>query len=240
MTVSLPRCPLGVLKLSRSAYYRWLKKPISDAEWVEAKRANALFDAHQDDPEFGYRLLVDEAHQNGQMMADRTGWRIISENHWWSSFGKKRSLNGKKPGPPVHDDLCAYTDEHGTVRHQFKASGPNELWLTDIPPPAGGTPTEHHTREGKLYLCAIKDAYSNRIVGYSMGPRVKASLAVAALNHAMLMRPDAAGCVVHSDRGSQFRNRRFRRALLQHRLVGSMGRVGAAGDNAAMESFFAL
>ena len=54
------------------------------------------------------------------------------------------------------------------------------------------------------------------------------------------MRGDVAGCVVHSDRGSQFRSRKFRRALTRHRMVGSMGRVGSSGDNAAMESFFAL
>ncbi len=68
-------------------------------------------------------------------------------------------------------------------------------WLTDI--------TEHRTGEGKLYLCAIKDVYSNRIVGYSIDSRMKSRLAVAALNNAVARRGDVAGCVVHSDRGSQ-------------------------------------
>ncbi|WP_227492413.1 IS3 family transposase, partial [Nocardioides salarius] len=100
--------------------------------------------------------------------------------------------------------------------------------------------TEHRTGEGKLYLCAIKDVYSNRIVGYSIDSRMKSRLAVAALNNAVARRGDVAGCVVHSDRGSQFRSRKFVHALNRHAMVGSMGRVGAAGDNAAMESFFAL
>ncbi len=69
---------------------------------------------------------------------------------------------------------------------------------------------------------------------------MKSSLAVTALNHAVARRRDVAGCVVHSDRGSQFRSRKLLRALPHRRMVGSMGRVGAAGDNAAMESFFAL
>jgi transposase InsO family protein len=114
----------------------------------------------------------------------------------------------------------------------FTASAPNELWLADI--------TEHRTMEGKLYVCAIKDVFSNRIVGYSIDSRMKSRIAVNALNNAVARRGDVAGCIVHTDRGSQFRSRKHIRALSRHGMVGSMGRVGAAGDNAAMESFFAL
>ena len=154
-----------VLKIARQPYYRWLADPVTDAELDEAHRANALFDAHRDDPEFGYRFLADEARDAGEPMADRTAWRICSSNGWWSAFGKKRGKNGKKPGPPVHDDLCAVVDDKGRIRHEFTADAPNQLWLTDI--------TEHRTGEGKLYLCAIKDVFSNRIVGYSIDSRMK-------------------------------------------------------------------
>lgn len=143
---------------------------------------------------------------------------------------------GKKPGPPVHEDRCAVTDEHGVVRHEFSAGAPNELWLTDI--------TEHRTGEGKLYVCAIKDVHSNRIVGYSISDRVKSRVAVESRNNAVARRRvegvDVAGCVVQSDLGSQFRSRTYVHALNRYAIVGSMGRVGAAGDNAAMESFFSL
>ena len=221
-----------VLKIARQPYYRWLTQPVTDAELIEAYRANALFDAHQDDPEFGYRFLLAEAQEAGEAMAERTAWRICSQLGWWSVFGKPKRGNAKKPGPPVHDDLCAVVDKHGVIRHVFEADGPNELWLSDI--------TEHWTAEGKLYVCAIKDVYSNRIVGYSIDSRMKSRLAVAALNNAVARRGDVAGCVVHTDRGSQFRSRKFVHALNRHAMVGSMGRVGAAGDNAAMESFFSL
>ena len=77
-------------------------------------------------------------------------------------------------------------------------------------------------------------------MGYSIDSRMKLRLAVAALNNAVVRRDDVAGCVVHTDRGSQFPSRKFVRALGRHDTVGSMGRVGAAGDNAAMESFFSL
>ncbi len=236
MELAADRIPVAVtcwvLKLSRQPYYRWLADPITPSEVVQAYRANALFDAHRDDPEFGHRLLADEARDAGESMADRTAWRIASENGWWSAFGKKRRRNGKKPGPSVHDDLCTITDEDGRTRHEFTASGPNQLWLTDI--------TEHKTAEGTLYLCAVKDVFGNKIVGYSIDSRMKSSLAVNALNNAVAIRGNGAGCIVHSDRGNQFRSRKFLRALTRHRLVGSMGRVASCGDNAAMESFFAL
>jgi len=174
-----------VLKLARQPYYRWLKNPVTDAELVEAYRANALFDAHRDDPEFGYRFLVDEAADAGQPMAERTAWRICSQHGWWSAFGKPKRGKAKKPGPPVHDDLCAVVDRHDVIRHEFTAEAPNELWLADI--------TEHRTGEGKLYLCAIKDVFSNRIVGYSIDSRMKSRLAVAALASAAARRGDVAG-----------------------------------------------
>jgi putative transposase len=65
-------------------------------------------------------------------MADRTAWRICRGYGWWSNFGKKRGKNGKRPGPPVHDDHCAVRVEKGRIRHEFTADGPNRLWLTDI------------------------------------------------------------------------------------------------------------
>lgn len=144
-------------------------------------------------------------------MAERTAWRICRDNRWWSTFGKKRGRAGKQPGPPVHDDK---------VRRDFSAIEVNELWLTDI--------SEHPTAEGKLYLCAVKDVFSGRIVGYSIDARMKSRLAVNALEMAVARRGDVAGCVVHSDRGSQFRSRKYVAAIRRHYLIGSMGRVGAS------------
>ncbi len=221
-----------VLKIARQPYYRWCEQPVTDSEWTAAHRADALFDAHREDLEFGYRFLADEARNAGQVMADRTAWRICSDNGWWSVFGKKRPYaKARRAGTPAHDDL---------VQRDFTATAPNLLWLTDI--------TEHPTGEGKLYLCAVKDVWSNRIVGYSIDSRMKSRLAVAALDNAVARRRagggsdlgSVAGCVLHSDRGSQFRSRKLQRGLDRHAMVGSMGQVGSAADNAAMESFFSL
>jgi transposase InsO family protein len=159
-----------VLRLARQPYYRWLSQPVTDANLVQAYRVNALFDAHRDDPEFGYRYLVEEARDAGEPMVERTGWRICSQNRLWSVFGKKRGKNGK-PGPPVHDDL---------VDRDFTAKAPNQLWISD--------PTEHMTGEGTLYLCAIKDVFSNRIVGYSIDDPIKSQLATRALHSAVARR----------------------------------------------------
>ncbi|MFF9733747.1 IS3 family transposase [Streptomyces albidoflavus] len=213
-----------VLGLARHPYYRWLASPVTESDLAEAYRANVLFAAHRNDPEFGHRFLADEARAAGEPMAERTTWKICRDNRWWSAFGKRRG-RGKsvKAGPPVHDDR---------VKRDFTASGPNRLWLTDI--------TEHATGEGKLYLCAVKDVCSGRIVGYSIDARMKSSVAVAALESAVARRGQVAGCTVHSDRGSQFRSREYAAVLARHSMIGSMGSVGAAGDNAAMESFFAL
>ncbi|MGW3731326.1 DDE-type integrase/transposase/recombinase [Streptomyces sp. NPDC000851] len=173
------RVPVAVtcrgLGPARQPYYRWLACPVSAAEPAEAYRANALFDAHRDDPEFGHRFLLDEARAAGEAMAERTAWRICRDNRWWSAFGKRRG-RGKnaKAGPPVHDDR---------VRRNFTADGPNRLWLTDI--------TEHPTGEGKLYLCAVKDAFSGRIVGCSIDARMQSRLAVNALESAAVKWPDA-------------------------------------------------
>jgi putative transposase len=211
-----------VLGFSKQAFFKWRRAPVTQRDWDNAHLINAAIDIHGDDPAFGYRFIADEIQaESGIAASERRVWRLCSQERIWSVFSKKRGLN-RKAGPPVHDDL---------VERNFTTTRVNELWLTDI--------TEHWTDTGKLYLCAIKDVYSNRIVGYSISERMTAQLAVAAVRNAVSLR-NPVGTINHSDRGSQFRSRVFVETLRHHGLVGSMGRVGACGDNAAMESFFAL
>jgi transposase InsO family protein len=134
----------------------------------------------------------------------------------------KKPRSSKKPGPAVHDDL---------VLRNFSATKANQLWFTDI--------TEHPTKSGKLYMCSLEDAFSGRIVGYSIGPRMTSGLALSALHSAIILRRPK-GTICHSDRASQFRSNAFTRTLKNNGLRGSMGRVGAAGDNARIESFHSL
>jgi putative transposase len=211
-----------VLGFSPQAFHRWVRNPVSDRDWDDAHLTNAAWDAHTADPEFGYRLISDELNVQGFRVSERRVWRLCSQQRVWSVFGKKKGRY-RKAGPPAHEDL---------VKRDFTATAPNTLWLTDI--------TEHKTVEGKVYLCAVKDVFANKIVGYSIDSRMKARLAVDALEMAVTHRGRPVGVVVHSDRGSQFRSKKYLRALKRHTLIGSMGQVGTCADNAAMESFFAL
>lgn len=214
----------GLLGFSPQAFYKWRARPWSDRDWADAHTTNAILDVHADDPEFGYRFIADELEQQGQRSCERRVWRLCRQQRVWSTTTKKgRKSSGKTPGPPVHDDL---------VQRVFTAPAPDVVWLTDI--------TEHLTLEGKLYCCSIKDVFSNRIVGYSIGDRMTAHLAVSALRSASARRQPTGTVAVHSDRGGQFRSRAFRATLKANGLTGSMGRVAAAADNAAMESFYSL
>ncbi|MBB2925495.1 transposase InsO family protein [Cellulomonas cellasea] len=210
-----------VLGFSKQAYYAWRARPVTDRDWDDAHLINAAIAIHHDDPEFGYRFIADELPARGIVAGRNRVHRLCTAARLFSAHSKKRGT-ARRPGPPVHDDL---------VERDFTAPRPNQLWLTDI--------TEHPTAEGKLYLCAIKDACTNRIVGYSIDSRMTSQLAVNALANAVALRRPT-GTVVHSDRGSQFRSHTYVHALRTAGLTGSMGRVGACADNAAMESFFAL
>jgi len=219
-----------VLGLTTAGYYKWLKEPVSQRDWDDAHLINVIREIHEDDATLGYRFICDELADLGIIASENRVWRLCSIAGVFASHHRRRGKAGK-PGPAVHDDLLAVVDVHGVVRHEFTAAAPNEVWLTDI--------TEHPTGEGKLYLCAVKDVYSNKIVGYSIDSRMKSSLAASAIRNAIALRSPA-GTICHSDRGSQFRSKKVVRLLKNNGLRGSMGRVGSSGDNAAMESFFSL
>ena len=211
-----------VLGFSKQAYFAWRAEPVSKRDWEDAHLINAALDVHADDPAFGYRLIHDELQLTRGLAVGRNRVHRLCKQQRLASVIVKRRGRGKTPGPVVHGDH---------VKRRFGAEHLDRLWYVDI--------SEHPTAEGKLYVCAIKDAASTRIVGLSMGPRMTADLACAALRHAIMLRRPA-GTIVHSDRGSQFRSKAFANILRHHGLRGSMGRVASAADNAAMESFFAL
>jgi putative transposase len=126
------------------------------------------------------------------------------------------------PGVRVADDL---------VERQFRPAGPNELWVADI--------TYLRSWEGWLYLVAVQDAYSRRIVGWSMADHMRSELVVDALQMALARRQPEAGLIHHSDQGSQFVSLAFGQACGKAGIARSMGSRGDCFDNAVAESFFA-
>jgi transposase InsO family protein/transposase-like protein len=119
------------------------------------------------------------------------------------------------------------------VKRDFRRDGPNQLWVTDI--------TEHPTREGKLYCCVVLDAYSRRVVGWSIDSRQRADLATAALGMAIDARAingQIPGGIIHADHGTQFTSWTFTERARRAGLLPSLGTVGDPYDNAVIESFW--
>ena len=116
------------------------------------------------------------------------------------------------------------------VDRQFRREGPDQLWVTDI--------TEHPTREGKVYCSVVLDAWSRRVVGWSIDGRPNTELVTNALGMAILQRRPTPQTIIHSDQGTQFTSWAFTRRAVNSGLLPSMGSVGDCFDNALMESFW--
>jgi putative transposase len=117
------------------------------------------------------------------------------------------------------------------VKRNFTPRAPDRLWVADI--------TQQRTSQGWLYVAVVLDAFSRRIVGWSMAEHLRTELVLDALDMAIAQRQPAAGLVHHTDHGCQYTSLAFGRRLQQAGLVASMGTVGDALDNAVAESFFA-
>lgn len=122
---------------------------------------------------------------------------------------------------PIYDNV---------LDRQFNVGQPDRAYVSDI--------TYIWTQEGWLYLAVVIDLFSRRVVGWSMGSRMKAGLVCDALQMAIWQRRPKTGLIVHSDRGSQYASKAYRRLLRVHGFIGSMSRKGDCWDNAVAESFF--
>jgi transposase InsO family protein len=211
-----------VLQVSTSGYYEWRDRPpspraVADEALTEQIRAvhevsRGTYGVPRVHAELRLRCDVRCSRKRVARLMRRAGLRGLHRRRW------RRCATSA----PVHDDL---------VQRRFVADAPNRLWLTDI--------TEHRTREGKVYLAAVLDVYARRVVGWSIADHLRAELVVDALEMARWRRRPAPGqTVLHSDRGAQYTSWAFGHRLRQAGLLGSMGRVGSAYDNAMMESFF--
>ena len=216
------RLTCGVLGFSAQAFYAWNENPATLRDLEDAYAINAIINALGDDPVFSYRFLVNEPERAGIDIGEKRAWRLCFQQKL-SSSNVKNGRKGKRPGPPVNDDL---------LRRDFTAAQPNRKWVTAL----HGNPTA----EGKIYCCVIRDLFSNWIVGYAISDRMTADLAEAVLRVALARREPDEVVIVHADRGSQSCARSFKEARKAAGHQGSMGCVISAGDNTALESFGAL
>jgi putative transposase len=212
-----------MLRVSTSGYYQWRDRPPSlravadQALTVQIREVHACSRGTYGAPRVHAELRLGRGVRCGRKRVARL-MRTANLCGIYRRRGKRA-----RAAAPVHDDL---------VCRRFVAESPDRLWLTDI--------TEHPTREGKVYLAAVLDVYARRIVGWSIADHLRAELVVDALEMARWRwRPAPGRTVLHSDRGAQYTSWAFGHRLREVGLLGSMGRVGSAYDNAMMESFFA-
>lgn len=214
-----------MLYVSTSGYYAWRKRGISKREKADQELTLTIVRIHQDSrgtygsPRIHSDLQLSEGIRCGKKRVARlmrqSGIRGISRR-------KKSGGTRRNPRREAYPDL---------VDREFSAAAPNRLWVADI--------TQHGTGEGWLYLAVIMDVYSRRIVGWSMGSRATSVLVLDALNMAVWNRRPHEATIHHSDHGSQYTSLAFGTRLESAGLLGSMGSVGDAYDNAMMESFMA-
>ncbi len=211
-----------VLRVSTAGYYEWRERGPSARAVADEALSAEIAEIHQlSRGTYGSPRVHAELRLGRDVRCGRKRVaRLMRTAGLQGAF--RRRTRRRQPAPPVHDDL---------VQRRFVADAPDKLWVTDI--------TEHPTREGKVYLAAVLDVYSRRIVGWSIADHLRSELVVDALEMARWRRrPPRGQTVVHSDRGSQYTSWAFGQRLRAAGLLGPMGRVGSAYDNAMMESFF--
>jgi transposase InsO family protein len=210
-----------LLHVSRSGYYTAQHRRVQKmAAFTETAQLKACFaDSGQS---YGSRRLRTALRAKGIVMGRYRVRRLMRE-HALRPVWKRKFVNttDSRHGLPVFDNI---------LDRQFRPEQPNKAWVADI--------TYIRTRAGWLYLAAVLDLFSRKIVGWAMAPTMPAELVCTALQMAIIQRQPAAGLIVHSDQGSQYASELYRTLLHDYGLVGSMSRKGNCWDNAVMERFF--
>lgn len=212
-----------MLGVSSSGYYGWKMRPPSARTLRHAVLAGEIAQVHKDSGgTYGSRRVTAELRYGRGVLVGRNQVELLMRRLGLHGLPKRRLPRGAKVGKPNSLDL---------VRRRFRADGPDRLWMTDI--------TEHPTREGKIYCCAVIDAFSRMVVGWSIDSRQTGLLVTNALGMALNRRAPREGGIIHSDQGTQFGSWVFSQKVTQAGLAPSVGAVGAPFDNAMVEAFWA-
>jgi putative transposase len=214
-----------VLEVSRSGYYAWAKRPLSQRATRQKELAGAIGEIHQESSgTYGSPRIHVELLERGITVCVNTVAKLMKQAHI-RSITRGRFVvqtthsNHDQPAAPNH------------LERDFQAALPNQKWCCDI--------TYISTGEGFLYLAAVMDLCSRRIVGWSMADHLRTELCLEALDAALRSRRPGNDLMHHSDRGVQYASANYQRLLQSHQISASMSRLGDCYDNAAMESFWA-
>jgi transposase InsO family protein len=220
-----------VLDVSRGGYYAWLRRQeqgqgqppgkreaanrqLSDHIWTVFRRSRGTY---------GSPRIHADLREQGIACSRKRVARLMSRH---GIAAKRRRLYKVTTTNSKH----SYPVAPNVLNRRFSADRPNEKWLTDI--------TYIPTREGWLYLAAVLDVYSRKVVGWAMDKTMEQGLVASALRMAAAQRRPGEGLLHHSDRGSQYAAHDYQRLLSSHNMICSMSGVGDCYDNAMMESFF--
>lgn len=212
------------LKISRSAFYNWLKRPLSRSKEEDLKliiHIKEIFD--ESNSTYGHRRIKNELKKKGIRASKNRIRRLMQENGLFSVLKSKfKATTNSNHKYPVAPNL---------LKKDFSAERKNQKWVGDI--------TYVATGEGWLYLAAVEDLYHRKIVGWALDSRMTKQLTLNAINQALIHERPESGLIFHSDRGSQYAAYDYQDKLRAHGIRQSMSAKGDCYDNACMESFFA-
>ncbi len=211
------------LSVSQSGYYAWCRRAPSarsqEDERLKVKIAASHSASHRT---YGSPRVLRDLREDGDFVSRKRVARLMCELEIEGRRKRRyRATTDSRHPFPIAPNL---------LMRDFEVDSPNTAWVTDI--------TYIATLDGWLYLAAILDLYSRRVVGYAMSERIDRHLVLEALDEALRCRPGAIDVVHHSDRGSQYASHDYRDALAEAGITCSMSRRGNCWDNAVAESFF--
>lgn len=211
-----------LLRVSKSGYYGWLNRKPSKRESDDAKLAIRIKEIFDDEMQrAGAERIAKRLKLEKWRASKRRVARIMKKQGWRAKAARKfKATTNSNHQLPVAENL---------LNQNFQASRPNEKWVSDI--------TYIWTEEGWLYLAAVMDLYSRKLIGWSLSARMTTKLVADALMMAVWSRKMPKAVIVHSDRGSQYCSDEYQKLLRENHLICSMSKRGDCYDNAAMESW---
>jgi len=220
------RLQCRVLGVSASGFYDHVNRQPGPRRKRREQLSGRIERIHKDSRRtYGSPRVFKQLKGEGEAIGRKTVESIMRS-------GDLRGKSPRKRHPRTTDSGHHHPIAANVIQRDFTATAPNQKWLADI--------TYLETGEGWLYLAAVLDCFSRRIVGWAAADHLRSELVEAALKNALQSRrPDSAsGLIHHSDRGVQYASGSFQKLLNDQRIVASMSRKGNCYDNAMMESFF--